>query len=224
VVVVGYGYEGHMAVREIIGRGRPAAEVVVVDEKADRVHEAADTGCVGICGDATKDDILRLARVDSASAILVCLPRDDTVALCILTVRNLGSRARLIASAREQENIALLRQAGADEVVAPAKIGGHIMAEAITTPHGLRFITDLLSARGALRIVERQAEQAEVGLRFREVPGHLVVAVERGGATIGFWSSPDEVIRAGDRLFAIKGADDADGSADGAQPAANVPA
>ncbi len=205
VVVVGFGYQGRMAVRETIERGHAAANIVVVDEKDERLQEAVRLGCVGLQGDATKDDVMRMARVDSASAVLVCLPRDDTAALCILTVRNLGSTARLIASAREQENIRLLQQAGADEVVAPAKLAGYLMADAIATPLGLRFVSDLLTSRGCLSMIERPATAAEAGMRVRDVPGHLVVGLQREGRNIGFWDSPDERIRHGDRLFAIHG-------------------
>lgn len=206
VVVIGFGYEGRIAVRETIERGHPAKSIVVVDEKEERLHEAAHLGCVGLRGDATKEEIMRLARVETARAILVCLPRDDTAALCILTVRNLGSKVRLIASAREQENISLLRQAGADDVVAPAKLGGYLMADAIATPLGLRFVTDLLTTRGLMNMVERPATTAEIGLRIRDVPHHLVVGVQRGDHVIGFWDSPEEVIQSGDRLLAIHGA------------------
>lgn len=205
VIVIGFGYEGRMAVRETIARGHSAVGIVVVDEKEDRLQEAAQLGCIGLRGDATKEDIMRLARVETARAILVCLPRDDAAALCILTVRNLGCTVRVIASAREQESIRLLRQAGANEVVAPAKLGGYLMADAIITPLGLRFVSDLLTFRGNLNMIERQATNAEVGLRAKDLPGYLVVALQREDKTIGFWDSPDEKIQPGDRLFAIHG-------------------
>ncbi len=210
VVVIGFGYEGRMAVRETLERGHAAKSIVVVDEKEERLQDAAQLGCVGLRGDATKEDIMKLARVDvdSARAILVCLPRDSTAVLCILTVRNLGSKVRLIASAREQENISLLRQAGADDVVAPAKLGGYLMADAIATPLGLRFVTDLLTTRGLMSMVERPVTESEIGLRIRDVPHHLVVGVQRGGKIIGFWDSPEETIQAKDRLFAIHGEPD----------------
>ena len=205
IVVIGFGYEGSMAVRETIARGHPAGGIVVVDVNERRVHDASQLGCVGVWGDATKEEVVRLARVETAQAVLVCLPRDDSVALCTLSVRNLGCTSRLIASAREQENIHLLRQAGADEVVAPAKLAGYLMADAVVTPLGLRFVTDLLTTRGVISMVERAVTPAEIGLRFRDVQDHLVVGVQRNGKTIGFWDSADEKIQIGDRLFAIHG-------------------
>lgn len=205
IVVIGFGYEGRMATRESIERGYAPADIVVIDEKEERLLHAAQLGCVGVRGDATKEDTQRLAKVESADAILVCLPRDDTTALCVLTARNLGSAARIIASAREEENIQLLRQAGADEVIAPAKLGGYLMADAVSTVHGLRFVSDLLTARGRLRMVEREVARSEVGMRMCDLPGHLVVALERENRIIGFWSGGDETIRPGDRLFAIHG-------------------
>jgi voltage-gated potassium channel len=205
VVVVGFGYEGRMAVRETIDRGHAPSAIVVVDEKEERLQQAAKLGCVGLLGDATKEETMQLARVQTAVAVLVCLPRDDTAALCILTVRNLGSKARLIASAREQENIRLLQQAGADDVVSPAKLGGYLMADAIVTPLGLRFVSELLTARGRMHMVERPVENSEIGMRIRDVPDHLVVALQRGEKIIGFWDVPDERIQADDRLFAVRG-------------------
>jgi len=205
IIVIGFGYEGRMATLESIERGYAPADIVVIDQREERLRHSATFGCVGVCGDATKEHTQRLAKVESANALLVCLPRDDTTALCILTARNLGSTARIIASAREQENIRLLRQAGADEVVAPAKLGGYLMADAVSTLHGLRFITDLLTTRGRMRMVEREVAAGEVGQRMRDLPGLLVVGIEREKQIIGFWDRPDEVIRAGDRLFAIQG-------------------
>lgn len=205
IIVIGHGYQGQMAVRETIGRGHPAANIMVVDRKEDRLTSATQSGCVGLLGDATKDEVMRLAHVESAQAILVCLPRDDTAALCVLTVRNLGSNARMIVSVREQENIRLLQQAGASEVVSPAKLGGYLMADAISTPLGLRFVSDLLTSRGNLNMVEREATESEWGLRARDVPGHLIVGIKRGDTFIGFWDHPDELIRQGDHLFAIRG-------------------
>ena len=50
----------------------------------------------------------------------------------------------------------------------------------------------------------RAALPAEIGVRMCDVAGRLVVGLERGGKTLGFWNSPGERISEGDIVFAIE--------------------
>ena len=205
VIVCGYGHSGRIAAREMAAQGQPADGIIVIDERAERLEDAAQAGYVGLRGDASREIVLREALAARARAILVCVSRDDTTVLTVLTARSISEGARIIATIRDEENVPLARKAGANEVVSPARIAGFLVADAVSSRYTTRFIGDILTSRGGeLRIAERAALPAEVGKRLREVEGRLVVAVERAGEIHGFWNAPDERVREGDLVFAIE--------------------
>lgn len=206
VIVCGFGFSGRVAAREMVAKGQPKEKIIVIDTRPDRLELAAEAGHIGLRGDASREATLREARVGSARAALICLSPDNTAALTVLTVRSLNEDIRIIVLVQDEENQQLMRRAGADEVVVPAKLAGFLAADAVASRYTTRFVSDILSSSGGmLRIVERRASPAEVGRPFRDVPKQLVVAVEREGKIIGFWDHPDEKIREGDVVFAIEG-------------------
>jgi voltage-gated potassium channel len=203
--VCGYGYAGRTAARELIARGELPERIVIVELRADRLEAAAASGHIGIRGDATAEETMKEACVARARAILVSLSRDDTTVLAILTARSLNERTRVIALCQDEENVKLLRKAGADEVVSPSRIGGFLAADAVSSRYATRFFSDILTARGGeLRMAERRALADEIGRRMADVPGRLIVGLERSGQVLGFWNAPETVIRAEDLVFAIE--------------------
>jgi len=205
IIVCGYGYSGSSAARLLAASEADPRVVVVIDLEADRLEEAAEHGLIGLRGDCTRDDTLKQAGITTAHAILFCIRRDEIAALGTLTARNLNPDIRILATVNDQENVQLLRRAGAQEVIAPSRLAGHLMADAVSSRYTTRFVADLLCGpNGFMRISERPAREAEVGRAWREVPHVLVVAVERAGAIIGFWEAGATRIEAGDLVFAIE--------------------
>ena len=135
----------------------------------------------------------------------VSVGRDDTTVLIVLTVRAIAKQVRIIANVQEAENIKLVRAGGADEIVAPSKFGGYLMADAVDTDGTIAFISDLLTHDGGCRLVERAPKPAEVGQRARDIDGTLIVEVRRGGQRMTCWNNRALVIEADDRLLAIDG-------------------
>lgn len=205
VVICGFGYAGRTAAREMVAKGYPKNQIVIGDTRPEPLEEAAQAGYIGLRGDATRDIVMREARLSSARAVLVCVSRDDTSVLITLTARSINSKARIITAVRDEENILLARKAGADEVVSPGKLAGFLLADAVESRYTTRFISDILTSRGGkLQIVERKALPEEVGQTISGVKGRLVVAIERDGSIQGFWDHPDEAIRSEDLVFAIE--------------------
>ena len=205
VVICGFGYAGRTAAREMVAKGCVKNQIVVVDLRSEPLEEAAQSGYIGLRGDATRDAVMREARVAAARAVLICVPRDDTAVLVTLTARSINSKARIITAIREEDNLSLARKAGADEVVSPGKVAGFLLADAVDSRYTTRFITDVLTSRGGkIQIVERKALPEEVGKTISGVKGKLLVAIEREGVVQGFWDHPDEVIRSEDLVFAIE--------------------
>jgi len=211
VIVCGFGYAGRVAAREVAAQGYERERIVAVELRPERLEDAAALGYIGLRGDATSEAAMREAGAARARAILVALSRDDATVLAVLTARSVSESARIIALVRDEENIKLVRKAGADQVVSPARIGGFLLADAVHSRHTTSFVSDILTARGGeLHIAERPALAEEVGKRMEEVRGRLVVAIERDGEVLGFWRTPQEPIRAGDLVFAIEPRKDAE--------------
>lgn len=203
VLVLGFGGTGSTAASELIAQGVAPEAIVVIDEDEAQVRLAAELGFTGLHGNATREELLRLAGVERARAVIIGLHRDDTAVLAALTVRHLSQGARLIVAVREEENRKLMVTAGADVVVAPFQVGGYLLADAVATREAVTVLTDLLSCRGEMQVVESPATTAELGRVARELPDKLVIAVRRGTRLIRFWDDPRLTIETGDVLIAV---------------------
>ncbi len=106
-VIVGFGVKGRSAAQALIDSGVAPSSIVVVTTDRTAADEATALGCVGVVGDATRDEVLRDAGVDNAARVVVATDRDDTTILVVLTARRLSRTATIVASARESQNIAV---------------------------------------------------------------------------------------------------------------------
>jgi voltage-gated potassium channel len=204
VVVCGYGHSGRTAAGELVRRGTPPDQIVVVDQNEHLLQEAAVEGHIGLKGDATMERVLRDAGVDRARAVILCTGRDDTNALTVLTVRQLNPAVRVIASAREEENAPLLRQAGADTTVSPSQISGYLLADSVGHRHVNDFVLDVLSSGGRLLLNERPARDEEVGKPIGVIGQAMVLRAYRDGRPVGFWEPDGTAIRAGDVVMTLE--------------------
>jgi voltage-gated potassium channel len=203
VILCGFGHSGSIAATELLLRGWMPEQVVVVDQDADEVARAAERGFTCLHGNASSEELLRIAGVDRARCVIVSVGRDDTTVLVVLTVRALEKDVRLIANVDEPENIKLVKAGGADVVVSPPRFGGVLMADAVESRSTVEFVSELISYRGSYQLVEREPRASEVGCEAHGIPGVLVVEIRRGGRRIGLWNEKDLRVEAGDRLLAI---------------------
>jgi voltage-gated potassium channel len=204
VVLCGFGSSGETAARQLLGRGAVATGIVVIDSDPLRAREAADCGYIALHGDATHEDMLRVAGAERADAIVISVARDDTTALVILTVRGLGSRARVVATVRAVENARLLRTSGADELISPWELGGCMLANAVTDDTSARVVQDMVSAGGRIQLAEREARPTELGRMPGELADCLVVQVRRDGESLMFWEAAQRPLERGDILVTVE--------------------
>lgn len=203
IVICGYGVTGRVAAKELLAQGTPAHKIVVIDELEQNLREAARIGFIGLRGDAAREEVIRRANIDRASAVVVSPGRDDTAALIVLTVRNVNPRVKIVASVNAEENFKLIRQAGAHSVVSPARVGGYLLADAVATTHIADYVLDLLTAGGRVRLMERAARPEEIGMNPQQIHEALVVRIHRGEDKIGYWESDKFTIQSGDILLMI---------------------
>lgn len=140
-------------------------------------------GLVGLQGDASSEELLLAADIEQAAYVLVAPSRDDTAVLICLTVRTLAPKAKIVAAAREEENIKLLYRAGVELVVASSVSGGRLMAAAVRQHAVPHFLEDLLTFSKGLRVAECVVRAGEAGRLASDLPDlaeTLVLGVARG--------------------------------------------
>jgi voltage-gated potassium channel len=203
VVVVGYGTKGRAAVFAVLSDGTEPEQIAVVDTDPSVLEAARDLGVVTVLGSATRSDVLRVAGVPRARAVVVAANRDDTAVLVTLTARELAPRAQIVASVREAENVHLVRQSGANQVVVVSENAGRMLGMATQTPYLVEMVEDLITPEKGLAIAEREVEPSEVGGSPRHLPD-MVLGLVRGGKLHRVDHPAADAIEPGDRLLYVK--------------------
>ncbi|WP_246564200.1 potassium channel family protein [Streptomyces roseirectus] len=202
VVVVGYGTKGRHAAETLVGQGIAKDRIVVVDAQKKAVLLAAEDGLVSVIGDATRSETLLKAEVHTASQIIVCPQRDDTTALVTLTARQLNRRATIVVAAREDENVPLLKQSGADTVITSSSSAGRLLGVAMVSPVVANTLEDLMTLGSGLDIVERPVAPEEIGTSPRAC-ADLVVAVVRRKKLLDYADPELGTLEVGDRVVTV---------------------
>ncbi|MBN9644445.1 potassium channel family protein [Corynebacterium mendelii] len=202
-VVVGFGTKGRSAVAALLADGTPTSQIVVVDTDKESLAQASSQGLVTVHGSATKADVLKLAGVTRARAVVVAPNMDDTAVLVTLSVREIAPSATIVASVREAENLHLLKQSGADSVVISSETAGRMLGLATVTPSVVEMMEDLLSPDEGFSIAERLVGEDEVGANPRHL-ADIVLGVVRSGELYRIDSAEAETVEPGDRLLFVR--------------------
>ncbi len=203
VIVCGYGRSGSAAVSELLERGHAPGRIVVVDEDSSRLRLAEEWGVTTVEGDATHNKVLEIAKVESASNVIVCPGRDDTAVLIILTCRRLAPHAGIAVSIAAIENELLARDAGASIIVNPVSFGGQLLAQCTTGPHVADYVTDLVTRGGRIELRERAVKAEEVGRLPRDIAGSQIVRIYRGEQAIEVAQTDAERLLDGDWVIEL---------------------
>ena len=180
-IICGYGTTGRAAASTMLSQGKPKSDIVVIDRLRESVDRALSDGFSAFYGDATEEETLRRAGVHKAESVLVAPGRDDTAVLICLTVNDIEPEVNLVAAGMEEENLKLLYQAGADRVIAPAVMGGRLMAAAAET-QSVPWYVEQVIGKGWSDRKERRVKHEEDGKHIEELPDLrdvLVLGVSR---------------------------------------------
>ncbi|MEU6643648.1 potassium channel family protein [Saccharomonospora sp. NPDC046836] len=204
VVVVGFGTKGRSAVNALLAEeNAEPGQIVVVDTDQQALDAASALGLITVHGSATKSDVLRVAGAQRARAVVIAPNRDDTAVLVTLTARELAPKASILASVREAENVHLLKQSGADQVVVSSETAGRLLGIATRTPLVVDMVEDLLTPETGLAIAERPVEPSEEGGSPRHLPD-LVLGIVRDGRLYRVDAPEADAIERGDRLLYVR--------------------
>jgi len=125
VLVLGYGDLSEPILEELSG----AVDFVVVTTDADDAAKLQQRDIPVLTADPSDEEPLYRAGIERARAVMAATNDDARDALAILTARQLNPEVRIVAAATDRENVQKLERAGADAVISPAAIGGHLLVE-----------------------------------------------------------------------------------------------
>jgi voltage-gated potassium channel len=127
VVVLGYGDLTEPILSELVDAN--VDFVVVAKPDNQNIPELKERDLPLVVADPSDEEPLHRVHVERARAVVAATNDDAADALAILTARELHPEVNIVAAATDRENVDKLKRAGADTVISPALIGGHLLVE-----------------------------------------------------------------------------------------------
>src|SRR5207249_6397206 len=107
---------------------------VIIDRTEEALGRLQKEDRLYIEGDAASEDILHRAGIDRAKGLICAVDSDERAVYITLAARALNPKLYIIARAGYPESIRRLELAGADRVISPYRMAGHLMAELAVRP------------------------------------------------------------------------------------------
>lgn len=206
-IICGAGRVGRSVARELTARPTPFLIIESNPAKAERCAEWPV-----IVADATKDEVLRQARVEHARGLVAATTTDATNIYIVLTARSLNPKVKIIARASEEGSEKHLKTAGADSVISPYQFAGHRIAQTFLRPNVLDFL-DIATGRDDKLEVEIEEvfvgdDSPLAGVTIGESKIHqrmrvIILAIKRNGVEMRFNPAATDRIQGGDYLIAV---------------------
>jgi len=126
-----------------------------------------------------------------------------------------------VVAVREEQNVPLLRQSGANSVVTSSESVGRMLGLSSVSPALGGVLEDLLSTGSGLEVAERDVQPREVG-KTPQSCGDQVIAVVRDGVVNRFFDPGVTQLLAGDRLVVVRSGEELPWAArPGAEPSSD---
>ena len=129
-------------------------EVFVLDEDEGVRKKALKNGVNFIHGDPTRESDLNKANVQGAKAVIVDMESDSHTIHCILGIRKINEKVRIIAETKRYENIDQIKLAGASQIISPFVISGRLMYKSIEGGYEATFVQEVLAEHKSKEIRE----------------------------------------------------------------------
>jgi len=140
IILCGYGKYGKEVVDNFLHHNidfivieRNPQKIIEIQEREDKIHYVE--------GDTTHDDILLLAGISKARALISSLGDDTENVFTVLSARQLNPKLNIISRSLHPKTEGKLRMAGADHVIMPEQIGGFYMATLVNKPGAVDFFS-----------------------------------------------------------------------------------
>ena len=210
VIICGYGRNGKQATIEL---SEHQVKVVVVERDTDTVQLLRETnGMLYVEGDSTDEEVLKLAHLESARALITTLPTDADNLFVVLTARELNPNLKIISRASVDNADVKLKRAGASNVIMPDKLGGQSMAKLVAQPDVVEFI-ELILLQSMESVVLEEIScntlascfegKSLIELDIRNTSGANIIGMKRKDNSYLINPVPETTLSSSDKLFAL---------------------
>ena len=210
VIICGYGRNGKQATIEL---SEHQVKVVVVEQDTDTVQLLRETnGMLYVEGDSTDEEVLKLAHLESARALITTLPTDADNLFVVLTARELNPNIKIISRASVDNADVKLKRAGASNVIMPDKLGGQSMAKLVAQPDVVEFI-ELILLQSMESVVLEEIScnkiascfegKSLIELDIRNTSGANIIGMKRKDNSYLINPVPETTLSSSDKLFAL---------------------
>jgi voltage-gated potassium channel len=202
VIVCGYGRTGTQVVKDLEEAGH---RYVVVEMNPAPLESVRRDRRLCVIGDAASDEVLHLAGIDHARALVSAVDSDERNVYIVLTARSLNPGLFIVARSSFPDSISKLQRAGADRVVSPYTTTGRRMAALALQPAIVDVIDMVTSEGGSMAIEELVVPASTESLTAGELrrSGALLLAVRSAGGRLSVGPDDDAVLSAGDLLVVM---------------------
>ena len=209
VIICGFGRVGRQVAEDLTANN---VEFVVIEMDEHLIAHQDEDELMFIEGDSTDDEVLRRASVETARAIVTCLPKDADNLYVVLTSRQFRKDLTIVSRASSPTSVSKLKFAGANNVIMPDAVGGSHMASLIADPDIMEFM-DSIRMRGHsdTNIETISCSELPKDLRGKSI-GELESRKITGATIVGFKSVEGEytinpgmetIVCAGSKIFVL---------------------
>ncbi len=208
-IVCGAGEVGNIVIQQFKENN---LKFLVIENSQERVEELKNEGVLTINDDATNEDTLIHAKIESAKGLVASLSNDADNVFTVLTARQLNPDIYIIAKAIEKNAYRKLEKAGADNTISPNEIGGRRIAAMVIRPSVISFLDVMTKADDVLIDLEEvkigpNSDLIGKNLKEAKVPersGLIVMAIRhKENNKINFNPSSKEVLNEGDVMIVL---------------------
>jgi len=141
-----------------------------------------------VLGDPTTEGVLKEASIETANTIITTLPSVGDNVFVTLTAKDVNPNIRVIARVDElsEPTRRKFEKAGADRIVSPFVVAGHLLARAGIQPNSVEFLLDAMTSTYGIEVqdiripdVSRLIGKTLEELDLKEKTGVTVVGVKK---------------------------------------------
>ena len=205
-ILAGFGRVGEEIAREFADR---EIAFVIVETNPEAIERANRHDYLTLIGDATSDEVLRLAGIDRAKCLLAASDSDAGNTFIVLTAKALNPGLFVVSRAANPESLPRMVRAGAERVFSPYVIAGRQMALSALQPMVVEFIDTLAAGDGTkgilaeIEITVATGAGSTVEKLLTGCPGISVLAVQRSNGELHVGAPATTTLAEGDRVIVM---------------------
>ena len=161
-IIVGFGLSGRATANALIAKKIP---LYVIERNAETVRRCVAAGLQIVEGDATDEQVLRRAGIESAAYFVATMPNEHAVLEMVGLARRLNAGVRIVARCEYVSTGMKLTRRGADEVVIAEQVVAAEFGRLVDGPETYGPASPVAEAQPAAPPPDRPARMEPTGPR-----------------------------------------------------------